>query len=332
MRHGRWSRVPGIRHSRNFVRQLWLALCISGCCLASAQAERHYEMIIPIAAGGSMDLMARAVSQAMSQELGESVIPMNKVGASLVIGTRYVAEDRSADGRLLLFQGMPYTTQQFKQSGPAFDEKRLKPVIYVGWQPTVLFTRATIPATSMQAFLEWAKHNPNGVTFASSGIGSSPHIAAEQLAAMTGIKITNIPMAGSSAFVPAVAGGHVDAVFDAPTTRSMVQAGRLHALMVGQDKPLSDWPELPTASASGLAGFKSGTWYGVFVPASTPDATVKKLNQILNKALKRNSVQARSREFQIDITGGTPEQFAAFLRSEHDRIGGLVSNRGIVIP
>lgn len=299
--------------------------------LASAQ-QQPYKMVIPIAAGGSMDQISRAIADQLSVAVGEPVIAMNRPGAGTLIGLRDVANSDATDGRTFVISGIGYTTLQFKQGGPAFDKNRLKPVMYVGWQPTVLFTRASIPANNVDEFLKWAKANNNPVTFASSGIGSSPHIAAEQFASLTGINITNVPMAGSSAFVPALAGGHVDAVFDAPATRSMVESGKLKALVVGLDEPLPTWPELPTAKSTGLDGLKAGTWYGIFVPSTTPDAEVTKLNAALNKALKSDQVQEKSKTFGISLAGGSPADFSQFLDGEFKRIGELVNGRGIVIP
>ena len=323
------------RLSRFFYARVLLACCgvvLSALHASSALAQRHHEMIIPIAAGGSMDLMARSVSEALSQQIGAPVTPMNKVGAGTLIGTRHVAQDAAGDGRLMLFTGLPFTTLQFKDGGPAFDVSRFKPVMYVGWQPTVLYIRSSIPADDIKSFIAWARANPAGVTFASSGTGSSPHIAAEQFAAMTGIKIVNVPMAGSSAFVPALVGGHVDAVFDAPATRSMVQEGRLKALMVGNAEPLAGWNELPTSKAAGLDGFRSGTWYGVLVSVDTPTATVQKLNADLNKALGSPIVLNRAKEFGIELTGGTPAEFTRVLQSEQERIGLLLKTRNVVLP
>jgi tripartite-type tricarboxylate transporter receptor subunit TctC len=330
------SAGPWLTRQSRFIRaRIFQACCaalLAALAASSSMAQRHYEMIIPIAAGGSLDLMARSLAEAFSQQIGAPVTPINKVGAGTLLGTRYVAQDSARDGRLLLFTGLPYTTLQFKDGGPAFDSTRFKPVMYVGWQPTVLYIRSSIPVDNIKSFIAWARTNPNGVTFASSGIGSSPHIAAEQFAAMTGIKIVNVPMAGSSAFVPALAGGHVDAVFDAPATRSMVQGGRLKALMVGNAEPLPDWNELPTSHEAGLDGFRSGTWYGVLVPADTPDSIVQTLNAQLNKALASPIVVNRAKEFGIELTGGTPAEFTRVLQSEHERINTLIKTRGIVIP
>lgn len=319
---------------RSILKQLsGMAVVATACSAAAVMAQqRHYEMVIPIAAGGSMDQMSRAIAEGLSTALGEPVVAVNKPGAGTVIGLRDVANETSTDGRKFVISGIGYTTLQFKQDGPPFDKTKLKPVMYIGWQPTVLFTRTGIPADTVEELVAWAKKNHTSVNFASSGIGSSPHIAAEQFAAMTGVSITNVPMAGSSAFVPALAGGHVDAVFDAPATRSMVEAGRLKALMVGLDAPLPDWPELPTSTSTGLNGLRAGTWYGVFVPATTPDNVVADLNQAFNKALATDVVKEKSQAFGIVLAGGSPDDFVKFLDSEQQRIGTLVKERGIVIP
>lgn len=308
------------------------ALLVSGIATSAVAQQAPYQMIIPIAAGGSMDQISRAIGEGLAAALGEPVVAINKPGAGTLIGLREVANSTATDGRTFVISGIGYTTLQFKQGGPAFDTSKLKPVMYVGWQPTVLFTRASIPATTVTEFLAWAKSQGKPITFASSGIGSSPHIAAEQFASLTGIPVTNVPMAGSSAFVPAVAGGHVDAVFDAPATRSMVEAGKLKALVVGLDDPLPTWPELATAKAAGLDGLRAGTWYGIFVPSTTPDSNVATLNAALNKALQSEGVKEKSRTFGISLAGGSPEDFKQFLDSEHKRISALVRDRGIVIP
>ena len=112
----------------------------------------------------------------------------------------------------------------------------------------------------------------------------------------------------------------------------MVEAGRLKALMVGLDEPLPDWPELATSKSTGLDGLRAGTWYGVFVPATTPDDVVTKLNQAFNQALEADVVKERSTAFGIALAGGSPQEFMIFLDSEHQRIGALVQERGIVIP
>src|SRR5690606_31553310 len=115
-------------------------------------------------------------------------------------------------------------------------------------------------------------------------------------------------------------------------TRSMVEAGRLKAMLVGLDEPLASWPELPTAKASGLEGLRAGTWYGIFVPVTTPDDVVARLNEAFNQALESDVVKDKAEMFGVSLAGGTPKDFTDFLEAEQQRLGKLVKERGIVIP
>ncbi|CAN5339625.1 tripartite tricarboxylate transporter substrate binding protein [soil metagenome] len=319
------------RMAKQWRAALRFSILAGGLSLSAAAMASSVELVLPIAPGGAMDVAGRSVALELSKRLEEPVIPLNKPGAGTILGTRYVAENGSSDGRTLLLGGIGMTTTQFGQQGPQYDPKQLAPVMYMGWQVTVLYIRGDIPVNTFAEFIAWAKKLDRPVTFASSGIGSSPHLGAEQLASLTGIQILHIPMTGSNASVPALLGGHVDAVFDAPSTRDLVRTGKLKALMVGSASPLPDWPELPTSEAVGLKGFKSGTWYGFFVPAKTPAAAIVKMNADLNAVLKTASVQDRFRQVGIEIGGGSPQEFAQILNSEYDRVGTIIKTRNIVI-
>ncbi len=288
------------------------------------------DMVIPLAAGGAMDAAGRAVADEWGKRTQEPVVVLNKPGAGTLLGTRFVAEQGPADGRTVLLGAMAMTTTEFQKSGAAFDIAQLAPVSYVGWQLTVLYVRADIPANTLAEFVQWAKSRPNGVNFGSSGNGSTPHLAAEQLAVMTGIQMTHVPYAGSSAYIPALLGGHIDAVFDAPSRRGLVKEGKLKALLVGSSKPLPDWPELPTADAAGLSGFRTGGWYGVFVPARTPADVQKRLNTELNAVLASPVVRDKFVALGIEPAGGTPAEFAQLIQAERERLRQLVKSRNIV--
>ena len=295
-----------------------------------AAHAKPVEMVIPLAPGGAMDVAGRTVAEESSKRSGEPIVILNKAGAGTLLGTRFVAEQGATDGRTLLLGAMAMTTGEFGAGGTPFDISTLSPVAYVGWQVTVLYVRADLPVNTMAEFVQWAKTNPNGVNFGSSGNGSSPHLAAEYVAAQTGIKITHIPYAGSSAFIPALVGGHIDAVFDAPSTRALVKSGKLKALMVGSSRALPDWPELPTADAAGLPGFRSGTWYGVFVPAKTPADTVRRINADVNAALLATTVRDKLVSLGIEPVGGTPADFSNLIATEREKLRALVKARSIV--
>ncbi|MGE4239437.1 Bug family tripartite tricarboxylate transporter substrate binding protein [Ramlibacter sp.] len=307
-----------------------LVAAAAAALVTPAFAQRAVELVIPIAAGGALDAATRAVGVELAAKWKEPVVPANKPGAGMVLGVKYTLE-QPADGRTIMVGGLPYTTAQFRPSGSPFNPDDMTPVAYMGWQGTVLYIRSTIPANTIAEFVQWAKQQPQGVSFASSGVGSSPHIGAEEFAGLTGIKITHVPYTGSGAFQPAIQGGHVDAVFDAPSSRVHVQSGKLKALMFGAKDPFPGWPELPTAPASGLPTFKSGSWYGFLVSAKTPAATVQKLNADLNEAMRTPAVRARLDQLGIQPGTGTADDFVKLLKSEHTRLEHVIRSRNIAI-
>ena len=299
--------------------------------LSEASAASTFEIVIPLAAGGPADLAGRAIAEELTKKWNESVITVGKPGAGMVLAVRYLLEHGGIEGRTMMLGGLGYTTSQFRATGAPFKPEDIAPVVYLGWIATVLYIRASIPANTVAEFVAWGKNNPQGVSFASSGIGSSPHIAAEEFAAATGLKMSHIPYTGSAAFMPAIMGGHVDAVFDSPSSRQHVLSGKLKALMFGSDKPLPSWPELPVGTAVGLPGFKSGSWFGFLVPAKTPLAIQKKLNLDINAVLQLPAVRTRLTQLGFEVMGGTAEDFEKFLLSEHARLRKVIQTRNLVI-
>ncbi|MDP3135565.1 MAG: tripartite tricarboxylate transporter substrate binding protein [Burkholderiaceae bacterium] len=319
-------------HGPSFTRRTASCLLALGLVLStSAFAQKAIEMILPIGAGGAMDTASRAIGEELAKKWGESVIPINKPGGGMVPAVRYVLDQGAPDGRTLLAAGLPFTISQFRTGGPAFLADELAPVAYIGSQDYVLYIRNGIPANTMQEFVAWARANPQGVAFASSGVGSSNHLTAEELAVKAGFKMTHVPYTGSGTFMPALMGGHVDAVFDAPSSRQHVISGKIKAMMFASDKPYPSWPELQTSAAAGLAGYRAGTWYGFLVPAKTPAIVQNRLNADINEALRAPAVRARLLQLGIAPGGGPREDFARLLQSESARIGAVIKGRNIPI-
>ena len=327
-------KLPGVvsPSRRLCVRNASVLLAVFALGLSeSAAVGRPFEIVIPLAPGGPADLGGRTIAEELTKKWNESVITVSKPGAGMVLAVRYLLEHGGTEGRTMMLGGLGYTTSQFRPTGAPFKAEEIAPVAYLGWIATVLYIRASIPANTVAEFVTWAKNNPQGVSFASSGIGSSPHIAAEEFAASTGIKMSHIPYTGSATFMPAIMGGHVDAVFDSPSSRQHVVSGKIKALMYGSDKLLPSWPELPVGSAVGLPGFKAGSWFGFLVPAKTPLAIQKKLNQDINEVLHLPAVRTRLTQLGFEIAGGTAEDFDKFLLSEHARIKKIIQTRNLVI-
>lgn len=308
-------------------RPLSLAFC--SLLLMGHAIARNIELVVPYAAGGFTATLARHIADALSERIGEPVIVVNKTGAASVVGIRYAIDQGGEDGRTILLGSLGYITTQFQSRGAPFDPQALAPVVYLGATPSVLYVRANIPATTYKEFVEWGRKKPGGVVFGTSGVASSPHLNAEDLAATSNFQILAVPYAGSSASMPAMAGGHIDAVFESSGSRALADAGKIRALMVGSDKPLTSWPEVPTSEAAGIPGFRSGSWFGLFLPAKTPADIRKKLNTDVNAVLTSTVLTERFQKMDFHPAGGTPEAFMQFLDAEKAKLGNLIRTRNI---
>lgn len=320
------------RHHRLFPLKGLCKLLAAGslALLAAIQASaRTIELVVPYAAGGFTDALARHVADALSKRVGEPVVVVNKTGAASVVGIRYAIEQGGTDGRTILLGSLGYITTQFQSRGAPFDPKALAPVVLLGTTPSILYVRASIPAKNYQEFVAWGRKQPSGVSFGTSGVASSPHLNAEDLAAISGFQMLAVPYPGSSASMPAMAGGHIDAVFESSGSRALVETGKIKALLVGSDKPLASWPEVPTAKAAGVPGFRSGSWFGLFLPAKTPARLQNKLNADVNAVLASAELAEHFRQMDFNAAGGTPEVFSKFLDAEKAKLGRLISTRHI---
>jgi len=304
-----------------------LTVLLMGCAPLAASAK-PIEMVVPIAPGGSTDSLSRVVADELSKRLNEPVIVVSKPGAGITVAARYVAE-QPADGRTLFMGTAVFSVLPFQKTIP-FDYNAFAPVAPVYSTPSVLYVRASLPANNVREFIEWAKNSPQGVSFGSTGIGGATHIDAESFAAAAGIKMVHVPYAGSSATFPAMAGDHIDAAFGSPSNRGQIQKGaRVKALMVGSDKPLADWTELPTVDRNLLGNFRAENWAGVFVLAKTPAAIQDKLNADLNAVLSLPAVKERFASFSVAPVGGTREAFVNFLNADRTRLGTVIKARNI---
>jgi tripartite-type tricarboxylate transporter receptor subunit TctC len=283
------------------------------------------QLVMPIAVGGAMDTVGRALGEAVGQRLGEPVVPINKPGAGGRIGADFVGNQPTL--KALLMAGPAFNSQQLIRSNP-FDPKRLTPISLVGVQPYILFIRTGIPATTVAEFIEWARKQPHGVTFATSGPGSGPHIAAAQFADVTNVKPVFIPTSGQAAFIPLVISGEVDAVFSGPNNRQLVEKGRLRALFAAAEKPITEWPEMPTSDQVGLKGLRLATWYGMFANIHTPAAELERYSRIINDVLGDPAMMSKLRKVGvIPSPSGSPQNFTKFLTEEYNMMQSLVKKK-----
>lgn len=307
------------------------ALIALGSQVATAQSypNRPIKIVVPATTGGAIDLIARVVAEKMSVSLGQQVVVDNKPGAANNLGTDFVAKS-APDGYTLVIVASSHATNKHMYKSLPYDPiKDFEPVVYTHVVPLLLTVHPSVTAKNVPELVTWIKANPDKAIYASSGPGSSLHMAAELFMQMTNTKMQHVPYKGSSAAHPDLLSGRTMMIFDTmPAIRSHVKAGSLKGLAVTTLKRSNAMPELPTIAES-LPGYDAATWGGILAPAGTPKDVVAKLNTAINAALKMEDVRAKLEGAGIDIQGGTPEQFAAVIKGEVDKWGRVVKEAGI---
>jgi tripartite-type tricarboxylate transporter receptor subunit TctC len=296
-----------------------------------AQDGRTIEWVVGYAAGGGSDAVARTVAEAMGKTLGQAIVINNKPGAATNIAAAYVANAKdngnvlfTADFATLaanpwLFQKLPYNA-----------EKDFIPVGMLARFPLLLVVSPNVPAKNFKEFLAWAKAQSGAVSYASAGVGSPHHLAAEMLRERTGLKLQHVAYRGAAPAVQDLLGGQVPfGLIDTASVQQYVATGKLRALGVASPARLQTLPEIPTLSEQGLADFAAFAWQGLVVPAGTPADTVAKYSKALQAALDSTPVKARFQALGLESMPGTPQQMASYTRQERDRWGKLVQSAGI---
>ena len=313
-------------------RTLVAAVLAFACSLAVAQSypNRPIRIVVPATTGGAIDLIARTLAEKMSGSIGQPVVVENKPGASNNLGTDFVAKS-APDGYTLVIIASSHATNKHLFKTLPFDPvKDFEPVVYTHVVPLLLAVHPSIPAKNVQELVVWIRSNPDKAVYASSGPGSSLHMAAELFMSMSKTKMQHVPYKGSSAAHPDLLAGRTSMIFDTVTAiRAHVKAGSVRGVAVTTLARSSAVPELPTISESGLNGYDASTWGGILAPAGTPRDAVMKLNGAINAALKLEDVRSRLTGAGIEIQGGTPEHFAGVIRNEIDKWGRIVKEAGI---
>src|SRR5256886_6941740 len=317
-------------NSRLRILTLALITLVSGYAAAQTWPARPVKIVVPATTGGAIDLIARSLAEKMSGSIGQPVIVENKPGAANNLGTDFVAKS-PPDGYTLLIIASSHATNKWLYKDLPYDPvKDFAPVVYTHVVPLLLAVHPSVPAKNVQELTTWVKANPDKAIYASSGPGSSLHMAAELYMQMTGTKMQHVPYKGSSAAHPDLLAGRTAMIFDTITAiRGHVKAGTLRGIAVTTLKRASSMPELPTIAESGLPGYDAATWGGILAPAGTPKPIVAKLNGAINSALKQDDVRARLMGAGIEIQGGTPEEFGAVIRAEIEKWGRIVKEAGI---
>jgi tripartite-type tricarboxylate transporter receptor subunit TctC len=313
-------------------RALLAALAIVCAVDAAAQPypARAVKIVVPATPGGAIDLIARTLGEKLTPSLGQPVVVENKPGAANNLGTDFVAKS-PPDGYTLVIVASSHATNKWLYKDLPYDPgKDFEPVVYTHVVPLLLAVHPSVPAKNVQELTAWVRANPDKAIYASSGPGSSLHMAAELYMSMTGTKMQHIPYKGSSAAHPDLLAGRTAMIFDTITAiRGHVTAGTLRGIAVTTLKRASSMPGLSTIAESGLPGYDAATWGGILAPAGTPKPVVTRLNGAINTALKQDDVRAKLGGAGIEIQGGTPEEFGAVITAEIEKWGRIVKQAGI---
>ena len=288
--------------------------------------NKQITIVVPTAAGGANDAMARLVAQGLSQRLGQPVIVENKAGANGAIASEYVAQ-AAPDGHVILF-GYIAT----HAINPALQKLRYDPVAdfepigLVAASPTLLVVNNNVKAKNMQELVALMKAKPGSFSYASAGNGTAPHFAAELLKLSTGVDMLHVPYKGSAPAIMDTIGGTTQVMLPSLfTAYPQVKGGKLRALGLVGDKRSAVMPDVPTLAEQGIKNVSMSQWYGLFAPAKTPKAVVDRLNKELNATLSEKNVVKKIEEQGADVETSSPEQMKSLVQRELTRWRGVVA-------
>src|SRR5260221_8764385 len=303
--------------------------------LATTAAAQDYPtrpitLVVPYAAGGGNDIMARVAADKMSPVIGQQIVIENRGGAGGSIATRAVAK-AAPDGYTLVLGGTgTLAINPTLYSNVGYDPRKdFEPIGLIGTSALVLVIHPSIPAHNVKELIAYAKANPGKLSYASAGVGSGIHLAAEYFRFQAGIEMTHIPYKGSAPALTDLVGGHVSMYFSSmPPAIQLVKDGKIRALGVTGLARSPILPELPTISESALPGFEAVLHYGIVAPAGTPKSAVAKLNAALRQAVMSNELKQKLAADGTEPLASTPEQYATDIDKEETKWSAIVKKSG----
>ena len=298
--------------------------------LAQSYPSRPVRLVVPFPAGGTTDILARAMAEKLSGALGQQFVVDNRPGAGGNIGSDIVAKSQP-DGYTLLMGtvGTHAINPSLYPKMPYDHVKDFVPVVLVAGVPNVLVVNPTVPAKTVAELIALAKEKPGTINFASSGNGTSIHLSGELFKLLAGVQIAHVPYKGSAPALTDLIGGQVQIMFDnLPSALPHIKGGKLRALAVTSSKRAPALPDLPTIAESGVAGFEASSWFGILAPAATPRDIVQRINAEANKALHAPDMREKLLAQGAEAVGNSPEFFADSIRTETVKWAKVVKDSG----
>ena len=305
------------------------ALAVSA--VADDYPNKAIRLIMPYPVGGSIDIAGRMVAQRLADNLGQAVVVDNRTGAGGIVGTETGAR-AAPDGYTVLMGGTGTLalSPSLQKNLPYDPNKDFTPVTLLVTIPYVVVVQPSFKAANIRELIALAKAKPNEINYGSGGSGSAPHLAAELFKTMADVRITHVPYKGSTPAITDTMSGQVQLTFTGiPSVMTQMKAGRLRPIGVTSLKRTAALPEVPTIAESGVPGYEVNPWFGVLLPARTPQPLVSRLNAEILKVLQLPATRERFAAEGFEAVGNTPAQFAAYIKAEQIKWGKVIKDAGI---
>jgi tripartite-type tricarboxylate transporter receptor subunit TctC len=293
--------------------------------------SRSVELVVPFAAGGGTDLLARLLSDGLTKRLGQSFVVLNRPGANTNVGTQLVARAKP-DGHTLVMASIGLAANPSLYKRLPFDPLNdLVPISLIANSPTILVVPPSLPPSSLRDLIAFAKAQPGKLNYASYGVGSGPHLATELFRSKTGIDIVHVPFAGGGPAAVGVMNNTVQMLFSSILpVLGLARDGSVKPIAVASERRSPLLPDVPTFGASGI-DYRSGTWFGLLAPAKTPEPIIAALHKATVETLNEPDVRRRIEEQGGDVVGNSPAEFRTFLKEETDRLSAVIRSANISI-
>jgi len=309
-----------------------LSLPLAGGAMAQSYPSRPISLVVPFPAGGTTDVLARALGQELAKRLGQPVVVENKPGAGSTLGADYVAK-AAPDGYTLLMGAVHHTIATSVYKSLHYDfQKDFAPVTTVALVPNVLVVNPKLDANTVQGLLALAKAAPGKLTYGSNGMGTGQHLIGAQFEHEGQVKLLHVPYKGSGPLTTDLLGGQIDMSFDTITpVLAHIQGGKLRALAVTTNQRSAALPDVPTMEEAGIKPFNMGTWFGVLAPAAAPKEVVARLNAEMVKIIQSPDFSRRMAEIGAVPIGDTPDQMRARIGADTENYAKLVKDAKVAI-
>jgi tripartite-type tricarboxylate transporter receptor subunit TctC len=326
---GRAAEGAAARAAGAFVAALALVAGTAARAAGETYPGKPIELVVPFVAGGTTDTIARLIAQRMTDRWGQPAIVLDRPGAGGEVGTNIVAK-AAPDGYTLLITTIAFAINAAMRKAPADQLKDFAPITELASIPLMLVVHPSVPVTNVSEFIAYSKAQPAGLDYATSGTGTSTHLAAEMFKTMTGANLVHVPFKGNAEVLTALLGGHVKVYFGlVAATLEHVRSGRLRVLAVTTETRIAALPDVPTIAELGWPGYEISSWQAMFAPAGTPKDIIAKISDETSRMLAEPDTRERIRREGADPVGSSPEQFVARIRSEIEKWTKVVKASGL---